>query len=805
MSHEAVAEDEKDDSSAPHLDLQIYNIQEILANADFTKIEDLEKIFGLLEDIKKNPQEYNGVLLTNAQEKQMETLAYALFIAYRDGQEAGATSHGWTPDKEKANFYLAKILITASPENIIDNTLFWFTWLTTVRLAFMRVFDREYTSSLSFLPQTFFNRFPSMVASNFNLFQFSYGPELLFCLIKLISESFRPKTEEDKDKWFYERFESKRFSQIFFSRKFFGAFSNAFVWLVVNIVTYHVYTPLACAINLGGFTFDVFHDGYLAHQEKKEYRKLQENHALCEEYGLQDQLNNKIKALAFKRNYAIGVAIGILFGMLIFYAPVLMPALPGWLSASTAWYGAVIAVGLRHLPFLKWLGASVVMCSAVGLSFIWGRLNTFLTKNFYKELWDFLKKYKAESIITAGLVVGTFALKIFFPASIFAGVLTFGIPAVTALTFLAVKAISYVWHQRQEKQSNSSILEEWEKHTLMDALKKSQYKVLLEEKPGENRNNIANTCNMLRVFQSLLLADGKDEEKKVRRDLILHASQLSSEELNKHLRNWGRENTEILKYKTPQEFFKQLEITAFLPVQNYSSREITMLFDRLYHSLAEQKDNIETLINNLYPSFLEMKEEYEKKLKERNQKETTKENPYTLKEYELELQKRENEAKGSLDPARLKQLTSYELRLFRTVTGLLEHSEWEKHEAIWEGRVQEQGQDVSPDQHFINFVMEKIGNDVHTKKEEKIKKWNDEITNKIAQKEVIKRLTTTAEKTSTHFASLYSTPPNLRVFCKKPAEQHLGTRRQSSIGEVTRSPRLLPCEATSAGASPPSL
>jgi hypothetical protein len=499
----------------------------------------------------------------------METLAYALFIAYRDGQDTENDNDGWAPDEQKAAFYLANILTTASPKNIVDNTLFWFGWLTTVRLAFMRVFDREYTSSLPFLPQVFSTNFSSLVASNFKLFQFSYAPELLFCFIKLISESFRPKTEEDKDKWFYERFERKRFLRVFLSRKFWGTFSNALVWLAVNIVFFGISTPVACAFNLAAFMFDIVHDWYLAHREKKEYQKLQET-PMCEEYGLQNQLTNKIKELTFKRKYATIVAIGIFFGMLIFYAPILIPGLSIWLGTSTAWYGAGIAMALRHLDFLKWLGASLVMFSAVGVNFIWGRLNTFFTKNFYKNLYDFLKNNRIESIITGGLVAGAFILKIFFPATIFATIFTFGIPTIIPLTFLAVKAVSYLWQQGQGKQSNSALqlVEEKEKLTLREAIQepKMLFKHELQEASKENsvenkKNTITNTCNMIRTFQTLLLADEKDEEKKSeRRDLILRASNLSTAQLDMHLRNWGKPNNEreILDYATPEAFFKKL-------------------------------------------------------------------------------------------------------------------------------------------------------------------------------------------------------------------------------------------------------
>ena len=203
-------------------------------------ILDLEKIFGVLEEIKCPDDD---------QKKAIENLAFQLFIAYRDGNPPDCV-----PDEDRADFYLAKILTTASPENITEHSLFWLSWITTLRLNMWR-FDCEY--ELSF-PEN-----KSLLPDNFNALQLSFLPELLICFYKLFSKSFRPKIGKDKDKWFYERFERKRLSQVFWDRKFLGVLSNAFVWCLMNFICYFCFPQgavISCCLTVAGLLFDIAHD-----------------------------------------------------------------------------------------------------------------------------------------------------------------------------------------------------------------------------------------------------------------------------------------------------------------------------------------------------------------------------------------------------------------------------------------------------------------------------------------------------------------------------------------------------------------
>jgi len=383
------------------------------------EIKCLEKILEALETIDFPSQD---------QRKQMEDLAFALFIAYRDGGD------DWAPDEDRADFYLAKILIIAPPENITEHSLFWLSWITTLRLNTWR-FDCEYELS--------FPKNKSLLPDNFNALQLSFLPELLVCFYKLFSKSFRPKIGEDKDKWFYQRFERKRLSQVFWDMKFLGVLSNAFVWCLMNFICYFCFPQgavISCCLTIAGLLFDIAHDWILANREWKEYKDLEKEN-IVENYGVKEIISAKVEELNFKRKYAAVVAVGIFLGMTLLYFPILIPAIP-------AWYGVSITMVLGNLDKIKYVGSTILVISSVGLSCCYGRLRELATQKTREQIQDFLKNNSMETGFTAFLVIPAFYFASLFPASIVASAFTLGIPAVMVLTFAVVKAISYLWNKK---------------------------------------------------------------------------------------------------------------------------------------------------------------------------------------------------------------------------------------------------------------------------------------------------------------------------------------------------------------------
>ena len=480
------------------------SLQEVISKLDAIStlegIENLEKIFELFEEHKKSNE------LTNKQKNQMELLVFALFIAYRDGKNNNNNDneYGWAPDELKATIYLGKIIKTASPENLADNTLFWFSWLTTIRLALLRL-SREDQTWL--YPD---NNDYSIFGKDFSALQFSYLPELLVCVYKLFVHSFRPKNKQDS--WCTNRFEKKRFSQVFWSRKFGGASSNALIWFLVNFFSVWIGAGWAsCLINLAGFFFDIIHDGYIAYKDLKEYENLTE---LSQEYNLTQALEIKINKLKFNRNYAIFVAVGIFIGMAFFYAPILIPGL----FHISCGYGAGAAMSLKCLQKLKWIGSSLFTLVAVGGNFLYGRLNQLFTWDFYTNVGNFLKNNKTQSIIPIFLVATAIFMSFTSSFAILqANVLTFGIPLAA---YLAVKLVGFLC----QKISKSCCSPSAETVELPDYLTSTDYSILQHLKKLEPRelSEIQGTLNLsliestklkpLLFFKNLNLKNSKSKQ-----------------------------------------------------------------------------------------------------------------------------------------------------------------------------------------------------------------------------------------------------------------------------------------------------
>jgi hypothetical protein len=419
----------------------------ILNPSHFNKVTDLEKIFLLLESADADSR-------NQQQNEYMSVLASALFIAYTEGKEAEGGNPGWAPDEQKAGFYLAKILTTASSESLVDNTLFWFAWLTSARLALLRVF-REYWVLNSMDPTKY--------AFNFRNFQFSYLPEIVICLYKLFSHSCRPK--KPMDKWYTIRFEWKRFWQILYDRKFFGILSNACVWLLVNVIGYCVAPWLSALINLAGFAFDIAHDFYITNQELKEYQELDEE--LCSEGQLvkndnTNLLGKKIKELTFARNYATVVAIAIFIGMLLFYAPVLIPAAHAYFSLSTGWCAVTATLALKNLEPLKNIlgivGATLIIIFAIGWNFLKGKLKNLLDRDFYEKTWNFLKNNKIEGILPTVFFASVITLSFLGTLPIIPLYALMLCPPI--IIFGVVKAISWLWQGKSHAHCDTLLVEE---------------------------------------------------------------------------------------------------------------------------------------------------------------------------------------------------------------------------------------------------------------------------------------------------------------------------------------------------------
>jgi hypothetical protein len=510
-------------------------------------IERDEIIFSLLADINVDtlPEKDRSLFL-----ERRQALAYQLFIAYRDGKNSLAA------DELKADYYLASILFVTPQQTLIDNVLFWFTWLTTARLGLVR-FSREYSLLINGA---------GILTDNFAVLSLSYIVEFFACVCKLIDQSFRPETSED-GKYnvlhrLWRRFEWRRFKQAFWSREFLSALTNAAVWAVVNVICY-CYFPLTpvcftvAILNLLGFGFDIWHDKKFAEQELQEYKKIQddnETQKLLGEYyllGNSELIANKNSLLTKKisgANEKLGrlylIALGIFVGMLVLYLPVLVPALIS-VAPAAKFLSGLLVISLGKWEITRIIGSTAVMCFGFIYGGLLGRLYRVFKPNdksftesvvsgfkkFTKSVAEFLKNNVEEVTLSSTVVVlGQFTTV----PLISAGIISVGVPAVAVATFLAVKGIfSVVKNLWEPLEVPPPRLTTKECSSLTSILVRLQ---------PQSENTVSLTSQELIVIQK--------------------ASQLSESEWLRHTRNWSLKDQtkkEAILYSSFDDLFNMLQ------------------------------------------------------------------------------------------------------------------------------------------------------------------------------------------------------------------------------------------------------
>jgi hypothetical protein len=428
---------------------QTYN-QEV-KNESYSVVNQYQTLFSTLtsienKDLLENPgKPISETTLTKAK----QTLALALFLAYRDG-------NGVQVDEQKADFYLAHYFCMEPPESLFDNALLYLNWFTTWRLGIIARSNRQLCLFPDFPIHNTEDstKIGSMFPDSFSFLQLSYSLEIIVYLVKIFYYSFRPETQKEAQayqnkpvisRWYFKlkaakaRFEYSRFHQSIDDNKFTDCISNALVWLLANGIGLYLGGGLGCSIvQILGFCFDIFHDYYFTKKEldtDKESLKILEN---IEEEGwdknnLADlkylslkKMQDKIKKSSEKATRAVRIAVIIFIGMAIIY---FFP----------------LSSYLLHHPFLmmvaSWLFSpdkdkSVTYKVAELLQFI-GSILVMLGGFFYGglcgRLWR-LPNWKKSGLWLLG------SLKSNVPQLVVAGVLAYYIVAPAILSFPIVIA-----------------------------------------------------------------------------------------------------------------------------------------------------------------------------------------------------------------------------------------------------------------------------------------------------------------------------------------------------------------------------
>lgn len=348
----------------------------------------LEMAFFLFPKLPNIPA--NADLVT-----QRQQLAFALFLKHRNGIRDDETNFVFLAEDEqlKAAYFLAEALLLTPGEPPATFFLRFLARFTSSRLAVVRCFR---------LHPLFFLALTTSTGTLFSALQLSYFVELAFCISILMEKSLRPQTSENE--WWFQRIEGYRLKQAFLDREFLGVFTNAVIWGVVNGVCYFDpgITDAGKALwNLGGFFLDIIHDWGFARWELNEYiglkKSIDDGSFQIKDIDLtnatfQANLDKKIRILEFKETRLTIAAILIFLGMILVFAPALVPAM-----ASFFHFHPLIVSGLMKITpaaqTLRKVGANVVIFAGVCIAGLGGRL--FCGDLTWEKLRDFAYDIKA--------------------------------------------------------------------------------------------------------------------------------------------------------------------------------------------------------------------------------------------------------------------------------------------------------------------------------------------------------------------------------------------------------------------------
>jgi len=186
-------------------------------------------------------------------------------------------------DKEKDDAIISLALaLNVSLDDYPTLALKWFSWITTLRLFSIRACREEYVWEGIYS----FNWYGYST-----ILQFSYILEFIPCFMQL-----------------YKNYDLR------VDNEWQSNFTNAFVWSVVNGISY---TTGFAALNLIGFAFDIWHDYYYTDQEiKAERKKLR---FCARNTHKKNSIEEKIKELEYKKIRVTCVGVALFIGMGLFY------------------------------------------------------------------------------------------------------------------------------------------------------------------------------------------------------------------------------------------------------------------------------------------------------------------------------------------------------------------------------------------------------------------------------------------------------------------------------------------------------
>ncbi|MCD6038856.1 MAG: hypothetical protein K0S27_256 [Gammaproteobacteria bacterium] len=556
------------------------------------EVTQAEIVFSTLDSIDlKSIFPENSTPFSNL-EQAKENLAFQLFLAYRDGVCV-------EPHEGIAAAYLALYFSLKLPSSSADDALWGLSWWTTFRLADIR--NNRFSGLLPFSPI----HDKSMLSSNFPIFQFSYGLEVMTGIGKLVYHSFRPETNKDlanpeyiRKSWFKrlrERFSWERYKKIRNNNDFQSLMSNAIVWFLVNGLSLLFGLALGwlgapavmvlvipSLIQIVGFTYDIYHDyKYPAEQRKAYQESLEVLNNLEKTINVNDTDYVKPTIQALKKKMQVNIddtskkirrmfiiAVGICIGMAIFY---FLPLLSGYVALHLPVAGATLLLSYDKTKALaaiveeifKTLGSSIALL----FGFIYGGLIGRLWRQpgKIKSGQKFIKSNFLELVLSTALVYFKFAA--FIPLM---GSFIVGAPIVFLFTFIAVK-------------SSVLILKKVEQY-----LKLSKPTLFRKE-----RKKLASVLSklMLTHSENNLIYNLKNLSKK-ERALLQKASGLDDSEWIRHLVNWT------------------------LPVPQREASLCYSDFDALYTKLSKQYGVSPVSHRSLPDNVKEIKEEKDEKTKE---------------------------------------------------------------------------------------------------------------------------------------------------------------------------------------------